>query len=608
LSPDGGFPLAVTARNALGSSPKPSSVDIFIHGTRLLGAKEGQLRIAVAGSATTDLIARAVAVSAAQEGIAPVVVQAPFGAWRQEALDANSALHRFAPDLVVLVTDWRDAVTDLPLNADAAAVDAAVAAKIAGLRRVWDALRAGVPARRIIQHLPAAPTPLLGGIAELRAPASARSQIAAIRAAMLQAGHDIAFLDTEGLTQDAAAWYGAKLPFAQADLPDYVARFRAVLRQVTGRAKKVLALDLDNTLWGGVIGDDGVEGLALGPDTPRGEAFAAFQSYAKALAARGVVLAVCSKNDPAIAETGFSHPHSVLARADFAAFACAWTDKAGSLRQIAKTLNLGLDSFVFADDNPAECALVRAELPEVMVVELGDDPARFIALLEEGAWFASQALSAEDLARGSAYQARAQAAAAEADAVDLDSFLDGLEMRGRVFRADGPALVRIAQLEGKTNQFNLTTRRHSEAAILAFAAREDALVLGATLADKFGDHGLVSSLVAVVEGDALVIDSWLMSCRVFSRTLEQFVMRAVLTEAAARGLRRIVGAYAPTAKNDVVADLYSRLGFTEIETGRMWERVVADPGVGELVTFIAEAPPARSLAVVENKTSVPHFA
>ncbi len=587
MSPDGGFALAATARAALGSTPKPAPVDIFVHGTRLLGAKEGQLRVAVAGAVTTDLIARAVAVAVVQEGSAPVIMQAPFGAWRQEALDPKSSLHRFAPDLVVLVTDWRDAVTELPLDTAAAAVQEAVAAKAAGYRRVWDAVRAGAPGRRIIQHLPAAPAVRLGGVAELRAPASARLQVAAFRQALLEVGPDISFVDTEGLTQDAAAWFGAKLPFAQDNLPEYVARFRAVLRQATGRMKKVLALDLDNTLWGGVIGDDGVEGLALGPDTPKGEAFAAFQTHAKALAARGVVLAVCSKNDPAIAATGFSHPHSVLAHADFPAFECAWTDKAGGLRRIAQTLNLGIDSVVFADDNPAECALVRAELPEVVVVELGDDPASFIARLEEGRWFESQGFSAEDLARGSAYQARAQATAAAADATDLDSFLQGLEMRGRVFRPEGPALARIAQLEVKTNQFNLTTRRHSDAVINDFAARQDAVVLAATLADKFGDHGLVSSVVALVEDDTLVIDSWLMSCRVFSRSLEPFVILALLEEARQRGLSHLVGVYVPSAKNAVVAELYPGLGFTEVEPGRKWQRPVEQPA-DDLTTFIVK--------------------
>jgi FkbH-like protein len=585
LSPEGGFPLAANAFAALGNAPRPKPVDIFVHGTRLLAAVEGALRIAIAGSATTELIARAAAVGAAQEGLAPVIMQSPFGAWRQEALDPGSSLHRFAPDVVLLATDWRDAVTDLRPDAGCEEAAAAVAAQVRMYRMVWDRLRAGAPGRRIFQHLPALPPARLTDIAEWRLPGSPRAQIAAFRGALLEAGPDIVFLDTEGLAQNAAAWFGAKLPFAQDQLPDYVARFRAALRQATGRGKKVLVLDLDNSLWGGVIGDDGVDGLALGPGSPQGEAFEAFQAYAKALAARGVILAVCSKNDRAIAETGFSHAASRLALADFAAFECGWTDKVFGLRRIAQTLNLGLDAIVFADDNPAECALVRAELPEVAVVELGADPAEFVARLEEGYWFAAQGFSAEDFTRNQAYQARAQAAQAREEAVDLDGFLRGLDMQGRVFRADAAAIPRIAQLEGKTNQFNLTARRYDEAAIAAFAAREDALVLAATLKDRFGDHGLVASLVAMVEGDALVIDSWLMSCRVFSRTLEHFMLRALCREAQLRGLTWLRGEYIPTPKNAVVADLFPRLGFTLAAGGRFW---ACDVAAVDAVSFIAE--------------------
>ncbi len=578
MSPDGG---AAAVRTALGQGAvKP--VDVFVHGTRLLAAQAGTLRIAVAGNGTTDLIARAAAVAAAQEGFEPVLAQAPFGGWRQAALDAGSALHGFAPDVVVLATDWREAVTDLPVSAARDVVDDAVAARVAGFRAVWDRLLAA-PGRRIVQHLPAAPAEILAGVAEWRLAGSPKRQVAAFRAALLEAGPEILFLETEGLVADAAAWFGAKLPFAQAALPDYVARFRAALRQATGRVKKALVLDLDNTLWGGVIGDDGVEGIELGVGTARGEAFAALQGYAKALAARGVILAVCSKNGAEIAASGFSHPGAVLRREDFAAFECGWGDKAAALRRIAAGLNIGLDALVFADDNQAECALVRAELPEVAVVELGDDPAAFIARLEAGYWFAAQGLSAEDFARGQAYQARAQAVAAQGEAADLDGFLRGLEMRGAVFSAEGVALARVAQLEQKTNQFNMTTRRYDEAALRGFAAREDALVLAATLADRFGDHGLVASMIAVFEGDALVIESWLMSCRVFSRTLEQFFLRWVIEAAAARGAVRLRGLYVPTAKNDVVAGLYARLGF--VAAGGAWERTVAAPA-DDLVTFV----------------------
>jgi len=581
----GDFGFAAT-RAAFAGLAAPTATDIVIHGTRLLKAVNGDCRIAIAGSATTDMIARAVAVAAVQEGFAPLVHQAPFGAWRQEALAPNSALHGFAPDIVVLATDWRDVVADLALDASAAIVNAATGAAISAHRQAWAALHADAANLRIIQHLPAAPSTGFTGIAELRVPASPRRQIAAFRDAILEAGPDIVFLDTFDLEEDAGAWFGAKLPFAQAALPTYLARFRAALRTATGRTKKVLVLDLDNTLWGGVIGDDGLDGIVLGPESARGEAFAAFQSYAKALAARGIVLAVCSKNDPAIASIGLGHPHSILSRSDFAAFECSWDDKATGLRRISETLNLGLDALVFVDDNPAECALVRTELPDVTVIDLGEDPADFVARLDYGNWFASQTFSAEDRSRRQAYQARAQASAALAQAADLDSFLRSLGMRSKVFRADGPALARVAQLEGKTNQFNLTTRRYSETAVRDFADSPESVVLAATLADSFGDHSLVSSLIGVVKDESFWIESWLMSCRVFSRTLEQFFMRAVIEQARLLGAKQIVGQYTPSAKNAVVADLYARLGFTEIEPGKTWQRDLEKPS-DDLVTFVA---------------------
>ena len=559
--------------------------DIFVQGTRLLARKEGSLRIGLIGSVTTDLLARAVALGASHEGAEPVIYQATFGTWRQEALDPGAALHRFRADIVVVATDWRDLVDELPLGLAADEVEAVVARKVAGFRGVWDAILRGAPACRIVQHLPAASVEAPGGVADLRVAASRRRQLTLAREKLLASGPDVVFLDLDGLPADAAAWYGAKLPFAQDGLVDYLLRFRSAMRQGSGRVKKVLALDLDNTLWGGVIGDDGLDGLVLGAETPRGEAFAAFQSYAKDLAARGIVLAVCSKNDPEIATTGFTHAGSVLKRDDFAAFECNWTDKASALRRIARSLNLGTDSIVFCDDNPVECALVREAVPEVTVVELGDDPAQFIARLARGRWFEMQHLGAEDLARSQAYAARAEAAAAMEEAPDLDSFLAGLDMKGHVFVAEGKEIARIAQLEGKTNQFNLTLRRHPLAVVEGFAASDDAIVLGATLSDKFGDHGLVSSVVALVEGDALVIDSWLMSCRVFSRTLEQFVMRHLIGMAAERGLARIVGLYVAGPKNDVVADLYPRLGFAADGDGR-WVREVAAP-VDGLQSFIA---------------------
>jgi FkbH-like protein len=550
-------------------------------------------RIAVLGAVTIDYLRRAVACGVLQEGVFPILYQAPYGSWVQEVLDLGSALHAFRPELVVLATHWREMVVPLPIGATAAEVDSALQAKVGLMRGVWQQLAGkGV---KIVQHLLMPPPQRYCGVAERLAPAAPANQVRRLNDLMLDAGRGmVTWVDMDALASEigtrrfapAKFYYAAKLEHDQRYLPDYLPSFRAAWRAANARAKKVLVLDLDNTLWGGVIGDDGVEGIKLGPDSPAGEAFEDWQRYIKGLGERGVILAVCSKNAPEIAETGFNHPSSVLKRADFAAFECSWADKVGGLRRIAADLNVGIDSFVFCDDNPAECELVRQQLPEVAVVHLGSEPAAFIELFDAGHWLDLAAYTQEDLGRSAAYSARAAALAEQAEATDIGSYLAGLQMRGRLFRPEESDIARVAQLELKTNQFNMTTRRYSEAQIRGFLARNDAVVLAFRLADRFGDHGLTSTLIAFKEGDALRIDSWLMSCRIFSRSAEQFILRGLIDIAAGMGATRLVGEYQPTAKNDVVADLYPRLGFVAAGDATFVRKVVA--GTGDLECFIAE--------------------
>ncbi len=497
---------------------KPVSLPtVFQLGDRLAAATPppdaATQRIAVVGGVTIDYLRRAIACAVAAEGVFPVTYQATFGSYVQDILDPASALHAFAPDLIVIAPSHRDLIAPLPIAATAAETDAALEPAVALFRKLWASLAARKI--RIIQHLLVPPAARYRGPADRLAPAAPANQVRRLNDALLAAGRGLVhFLDMEQLATAIGArrWsaerfhYAAKLDFDPRWLPDYLAPFRAAWRAANARAKKLLALDLDNTLWGGVIGDDGVEGIALGPASAAGEAFADWQRMLKGLAERGVVLAVCSKNAPEIAATGFTHPNSVLRREDFAAFECSWNDKAGGLRRIARALNLGLDSFVFADDNPAECALVRQELPEVAVVELGADPAQFVELFDAGCWFDLPAYTSDDLGRAAAYTARAAALAEQESATDIDAYLASLAMTGRLYRPEEADIARVAQLELKTNQFNLTTRRYAEAAIRDFMAREDALVLAFRLADRFGDHGLVSTLIAFHEGDALRID------------------------------------------------------------------------------------------------------
>jgi FkbH-like protein len=461
--------------SGLGPGDKASSLpSIFQAGDRIFDAAatpsaipDGTKvqRIAVLGAVTIDYLARAVACSVVQEGVFPFVYQAPFGAYVQEVLDPGSGLHGFGPELAVIAPDWRDMVVSLPIDASAADVDTALASKVGLLRAIWGQLAGkGV---KVIQHVLVPPVSRYRGVAERLVPASPANQIRRLNERLLEAGSGlVTWIDMEALAREigtrrfapAKFHYAARLDHDPKWLPDYLPVFRAAWRSANARAKKVLVLDLDNTLWGGVIGDDGVEGIALGSGSPAGEAFADWQHYVQELGRRGVILAVCSKNDPAVAATGFAHPNSVLRRSDFAAFECSWNDKAAGLRRIARDLNVGIESFVFCDDNPAECDLVRRELPEVAVVCLGADPAAFVDLFDAGHWLDADHYTQEDMGRAAAYSARAAALAERAEATDIASYLAGLEMKGSLRRPGEADLARIAQLELKTNQFNVTTQ------------------------------------------------------------------------------------------------------------------------------------------------------
>lgn len=553
------------------------------------------VRVAVAGDLNIDLLAQAIACAIVLEEELPLLWTAPCGSMRQQCLDPDSALHAFAPDVVVLVPDWRQALADLPPDTPAEDVAAATRDQVRGFEALWTALEAR--GCTILQHLLVPPPVLSRGVADRLSPASLLRRIEALNEALLAAGAGrVTWLEADRLAAQAGtlAWsaprffHAGRLGFDPRFLPHYLPWFRGAWRAARGRAKKLLVLDLDDTLWGGTIGDDGIEGIALGPDHgPRGEAFAAWQQYVSALGRRGVALAVCSKNAPETAATGFDHPASALRREDFSAFACSWDDKASGLLRIAEELELGLDAMVFADDNPAECLLVRQQLPQVETVDLGTDPARFIERLEAGHWFDHQQYTPADLGRTMAYAARRHAQAARHQVADLADYLRSLEMVGRLAIAQPSELPRLAQMELKTNQFNLTTRRHSQAALAASLQDPDRLVLSLHLQDRFGDHGLVSSLVAVREGSTWRIDSWVMSCRVFSRTAEAFMLAGLARMARERGGTALLGEYRPTARNAVVADLYPRLGFVPVAgQSRLWRRGLDQP-LADLPSAIA---------------------
>ncbi|MFS0851639.1 WcbI family polysaccharide biosynthesis putative acetyltransferase [Novosphingobium panipatense] len=562
-------------------------------------------KIAVVGDLTLDLLAASIGYGAFQEGVLPQLYVAPYGSFVQEVIDPNAGLHRFAPDVVVLAPDWRQHIESLPITASQEEVDQELEATVARFQSLWDQLTANQPCR-IIQHL-FSPTGLnFRGLADRLSPASLDNQCAALNRMLIAAAGDrVQWVEIDSLAHAVGVtrwsserhYQASRLPFDPAFLVDYVAYFRAAWRTGAAKGKKVLAVDLDNTLWGGVIGDDGVEGIKLGAGSPESEAFADWGRYVKALSARGIILAICSKNNPVLAATGFDHPHSPLALEDFAAVEISWDDKASGLRRLAAKLNVGLDSFVFVDDNPFECDLVRQNAPEVSVVELGTDPSAFIDILEKGRWFDLAGYTQEDIGRAKAYRARSAAESERASATDIDSYLRGLQMEAQTHEATASHLARLAQMEKKTNQFNLTTRRLSLEQLDVLRQSDDAILLAFDLKDRHADHGLVSSLVAMREDNTLRIDSWLMSCRVFSRSFEDYILNELITRAVDLGVEKIVGEYLPTAKNIVVADLFERLGFSRADdSGRYWELSLDDPAAVWRKTFIGLGDPAAEFA------------
>lgn len=376
---------------------------------------------------------------------------------------------------------------------------------------------------------------------------------------------------------DERTWFESKQPFST-DLMVVVAREVAVLaRSLKRAAKKLIVLDLDNTLWGGVIGDDGLEGIEIGTTSPRGEAYRDFQQALLELSKRGVLLAVCSKNDHEKAiEPFLKHPEMVLRLSNIVNFKANWEPKSENIRQIALELNLGLDSFVFLDDNPAEIDIVRQFVPEVEAIWLGEDPSTYTPKLKDCRHFELRSVTKEDLERVHLYQQEAKRQELKSTTTDMGAYLASLEMMAVVSEFTMIDAPRISQLINKSNQFNLTTRRRTEAEVQSLIGSREHASFTVRLSDRFGDHGLIAIVVTTIAGPELLVDTWLMSCRVLKREVEEATLNEIVRLAQEHGCKRVVGTYKPTAKNSMVRELYPRLGFAPGEIGEEASTYVLD--------------------------------
>jgi FkbH-like protein len=529
-----------------------------------------QVRLAILGGPTTIQLRQLMEVFLGGEGISAEIYEADYGLFRQEIFTPSSGLDLFQPQIIFIATSARDVARSPSLEQDEAVVAQLADEEAADWVRLWQQAQVRWNATVIQNNFEVPPGRILGHYS-LRHPAAREHYLQRLNRILAErAPSHVVLHDLHGLAAEAGvrSWFDPrfyfefKMPCGADCLPIYAHSVVCLLRGVLGASKKVLVLDLDNTLWGGVVGDLGPGGIRLGQGSGEGEAFLAFQKYAKELQQRGILLAVCSKNDEDKAREPFEkRTDMILSLSAFACFVANWNNKADNLRTIAERLDLKLDSFVFVDDNPAERALVRRLTPEVAVPDLPEDPAGYVLALATHRYFETVSFTREDSSRAHYYAQNARRRELAANASDLGSFLASLAMRMKVEPVNELNIERVTQLVNKSNQFNLTTRRFTLAQVWEIASSPNWHTLTLSLQDNLGDNGLISVILLCKHADSLVIDTWVMSCRVLQRGVEQFARNELVDLARKLGYRDIRGTYIPTAKNSMVKNHYAGLAF-----------------------------------------------
>jgi len=522
----------------------------------------------VLSNATTDYLVSSITGSGLRYGLRIDVGCAPFGISFQAVSDPDDPVHDAG--FVLLALDHRFYFPDFIGSSNA------LERAVEELDSLLVALR-GKGQTIILQTVAPPVDRLYGSLDVVRSETvTMLSTELNIHIRELADAPDIALLDVAGLAAavgleqwyDLRAWALAKLPFNPIFLPRYGDAIGRLLGAIQGCSRKLLVLDLDNTLWGGVVGDEGIEGLRLGSGDAEGEYYAQVQHVAKALNQRGILLAVCTKNDEAIAlEAIRSHPGMILKEEDFVMIVANWSDKPSNVQDICETLNLGLDAVVFVDDNPSERWLMRKELPAVAVIELPNEPAELARALTSNGFFEAVSVSEEDSRRAVMYGAETKRQKARTQMRSLDEFLQSLDMQ---ITFSTNIDVRFAQLINKTNQFNLTLRRYTLVELQEISETPGQVMIGASLIDRFGDHGCILALTGHYEDDVLLIDCWTMSCRVISRGVEAALLNHLVVIAKKVGVTVLQGYYVAGPRNSLVADHYQQLGFFEIANGR-WQ-------------------------------------
>ena len=542
-------------------------------------------RVAILGGSTTHDIRDALELFLLHYGIRCAFYESEYAQYWQDAMFPNPELEAFSPDLIYIHTSIRNISRWPELTDSPEAVNELLEEEYGRFAAMWQRLAETYGCPVIQNNFEYPYWRLLGnrdaGDCHGRVNFVTRLNL---RLAEYAQGHrnfylnDINYLSASyGLEawSDPFYWHMYKYAVALPAVPYLAQSIANIIKSLYGKNKKAFALDLDNTLWGGVVGDDGPENLQVGQEASLGQAYSEFQAYLKAHQQLGVILNVVSKNEAENALAGLARPDMTLKADDFIMIKANWEPKSQNLVDIAHTLSLLPESFVFVDDNPAEREIVRQQVPGAAVPEIGEQPEHFIRTIDKMGYFEVTELSGDDQSRTEMYRQNAQRSRAEATFADYNEYLRSLEMRGEIRPFAPMYFSRIAQLTNKSNQFNLTTRRFTQAEIEAMAADESYITLYGRLEDKFGDNGVVSVAVGQAAGDCVDVILWLMSCRVLKRDMEFAMMDQLVRRCRERGARKIRGYYFPTAKNGMVRDFYAKQGFTEIsrdEAGNtVWE-------------------------------------
>ena len=531
--------------------------------------------IAILGGSTTSEIKNILELFLLDSEIKPNFYESEYNKFYEDALFGNDVLDKFNPDIVYIHTTNQNIIKYPELNNNEDEIFTLINNEIEKYKSIWSSLtKYNCP---IIQNnFDYTVNRSLGNldfydihgetyfINQLNDKFSQEAR--AIKHLYI---NDINYLSSYiGLKNwfDVSLWHQAKYALSMGSIPELAFNISKIINSIFGKSEKCLVLDLDNTCWGGVIGDDGLDGISIGVETAIAESYTSFQKYVKELKQRGVILAVCSKNDFQNAKEGFKHPDSVLKFDDFTSFKSNWDPKHQNILDIAKEVNIGVDSLVFIDDNPVERDLVSSQVPSVSVPNVGNDVIHFIDHIDRNGYFEPISLLVDDINRNKYYEDNKKRSQEQSIFKSYDDFLVSLEMTAEIKSFSSIYLDRITQLTNKTNQFNLTTKRYTASEIENIVTSDEYIKIYGKLTDKYGDNGLIAISIGRINENQCHIDLWLMSCRVIKRDMEFAMLDELVRQCKEKGVLEIIGYFYQSDKNNMVFDLYEKFGFALNDT------------------------------------------